>query len=83
MTFGVIDLREEMNNDVWEGMRFGWMDGHPPLIAVERGGDGRSEVVEVLAMRRVRAARWDGQNWIDEMSHQVLVGVMRWRTVRV
>lgn len=72
-----------MNNDAWEGMRFGWMDGHPPLIGVERGGDGRSEVVEVWWMKSVRQARWDGLNWIDEVSHQVLVGVTHWRRVRV
>lgn len=82
MTFGVIDMGREMNNDAWEGMRFGWMDGHPPLIAVERGGDGRSEVVEVWASRHVRAARWDGTNWIDEMTSAVMVGVTHWRKIK-
>lgn len=70
-------------NDVWEGMRFGWMDGHPAVVAVEDGGDGRSEVVEVWWMQRVRQARWDGRNWIDELTREVLVGVTRWRRVRV
>lgn len=66
-------------NDVWEGMRFGWMDGHPSLAA-----DGSaSEVVEVWASRRVRQARWDGESWVDELTGEVMVGVTHWRVVRV
>lgn len=68
-----------MNNDAWEGMRFGWMDGHPPVAA----GETTSEVVEVWAQRHVRQARWDRTNWIDELTREVMVGVTHWRRVRV
>jgi len=49
------------------------MDGHATV----------GEVVEVWAGNSIRQAQWDGLNWIDELSHQVLVGVMYWRPVKV